>query len=177
MPDVLGFFKKAMPFIVTALSVAGPAGTAAATVLGSVLKIQNPTTDSVQKALASLTLTPEMQVQLTQAENQFKMQMQSMGYQHEDDLAKIGADDRASARQMQIQTRSKVAPALAILITLGFFGLILLTMYHVAPAGSDKILDVMTGSLGTAWIMVVTYYFGSSAGSARKTELLATETK
>jgi|SRR6266404_510740 len=174
MADVLGFFKKAMPFITTGLSLAGgPAGNAAALILGKVLKVDSPTVDSITKTLQGLTLTPELQAQLQEAENQYKLQMQQMGYQHEDDLAKIGADDRASARQMQIQTRSWVVPCLAIVITLGFFGLLTLLLYHVAPSGSEKILDVMTGSLGTAWIMVVTYFFGSSAGSDRKTELLA----
>jgi hypothetical protein len=165
MADVLGFFKKAMPFITTGLSIAGPAGAAAAAILGKIpaLNVSNPTVDSIQKALTGLTLTPELQAQLAQAEESFKLQMQSMGYQHEDELAKIAADDRASARAMQIQTRSWVVPALAVLITFGFFGLLTLLLYHVAPAGSEKILDVMTGSLGTAWIMVVTYYFGSSA--------------
>ena len=164
MADVLGFFKKAMPFITTGLSLAGgPAGNLAAGILGKVLKVDNPTVDSIQKTLQNLTLTPELQAQLAEAENQFKMQMQSMGYQHEDDLAKIAADDRASARQMQIQTKSWVTPALAVLITIGFFGLLGLMLYHVMPPGSEKLLDVMTGSLGTAWIMVVTYYFGSSA--------------
>lgn len=176
MANVLGFFQKAMPFITTGLSIAGgPAGIAASTILGKVLKVDNPTVQSVTKALQGLTLTPELQAQLQEAENQYKLQMQSMGYQNEQDLAKVAADDRASARQMQIQTRSWVVPALAVLITLGFFGLLVLMMYHVAPPGSEKILDVMTGSLGTAWIMVITYFFGSSAGSDRKTEILAAQ--
>ncbi|HLZ07942.1 MAG TPA: hypothetical protein VKT80_05090 [Chloroflexota bacterium] len=173
MADILGFFKKALPFLSVGLSLAGPAGMAASSILGKTLNVQNPTIDSITKALGNLTLTPEMQAQLQEAENQYKVQMQSMGYQHEDDLAKIAADDRASARTMQTQTRSWVVPTLACLITVGFFGLLVMTMYHVPPSGSEKILDVMTGSLGTAWIMVVTYFFGSSAGSDRKTELLA----
>ena len=175
MADILGFFKKAMPFISTGLSLAGPPGILAATVVGKVLNVSNPTTDSVTKALSGLVMTPELQAQLAEAENQYRLQMQTLGFQHEDDLAKIAADDRASARSMQMQTRSWVPAALAILVTIGFFGLLILTMYHVPPVGSEKVLDIMTGSLGTAWIVVVNYYFGSSAGSDRKTELLATK--
>jgi hypothetical protein len=69
--------------------------------------------------------------------------------------------------------RIKIPGALAIFVTLGFFGLMFLTALHAPPPQSEKVLDVMTGSLGTAWVAVIMYYFGSSAGSDRKTEIMA----
>jgi len=69
--------------------------------------------------------------------------------------------------------RIKIPGALAILLTLGFFGLLFLTALHAPPPQSEKVLDVMTGSLGSAWGAVIMYYFGSSAGSDRKTEIMA----
>src|SRR6266571_1556152 len=37
----------------------------------------------------------------------------------------------------------------------------------------DDLAKIMVGTLGTAWVGVTSYYFGSSRGSDRKTELLA----
>jgi len=176
MANVLGFFQKAMPFITTGLSLAGPAGNLAASLLSKIpaLKVASPTIDGVMTALENAEMTPELSAQLQEAELAYKQQMQKMGFDHETDLAKIAADDRASARTMQIQTKSWITPALATLITVGFFGLLVLTMFHVAPAGSEKILDVMTGALGTAWISIVNYYFGSSAAHDTLTANLST---
>jgi hypothetical protein len=44
--------------------------------------------------------------------------------------------------------------------------------YHPVPDGSQQVLYAMVGVLGTAWVAVINYYFGSSAGSAAKTDAL-----
>jgi hypothetical protein len=74
---------------------------------------------------------------------------------------------------MQISTKSMTAPFLALFVTLGFFGVLAVMMFYPLPAAAHDALMLMLGSLGTAWTGVIAYYFGSSAGSDRKTELLA----
>jgi xanthosine utilization system XapX-like protein len=71
---------------------------------------------------------------------------------------------------MQATTRSALPPLLAILVTLGFFG-ILVGMMTEKFATSDALL-LMLGSLGTAWTGIIAFYFGSSAGSRSKDDLL-----
>lgn len=83
-----------------------------------------------------------------------------------------GATDRINARSRQIIVKDRIPAILAISVTGGFFSLLWLLAFHQVPPASEKILDVMIGSLATAWTGIVTYYFGSSAGSDRKTEML-----
>ena len=45
-------------------------------------------------------------------------------------------------------------------------------MYQAPPEGSRDVLNIMLGSLGTGWVTMLAYYFGSSAGSARKDAML-----
>jgi len=59
---------------------------------------------------------------------------------------------------------------LATGVTFGFFGILYALMSGYATK-SDELM-IMLGSLSTAWISIVTFYFGSSAGSQRKDELL-----
>lgn len=72
---------------------------------------------------------------------------------------------------MQKQTRSFTPSVLTYLITIGFFGILGYMMTSDYKA-SDPLL-VMLGSLGTAWTACVSFWFGSSYGSAQKTALLA----
>lgn len=171
--DVL---RKAFPFITAAASLGGPMGALAAAVVGKAIgadKAPVGTSDGIATAIATAFADPAQRAALIQAEHDFQLQMAELGYKDAEELESVAAADRASARTMQVQTKSWVPGSLALAITAGFFGLLAVTAYHAPPVASEKILDVMTGSLGTAWIMVVTYYYGSSAGSARKTELLA----
>lgn len=171
--DVL---KKAFPFISAAASLGGPLGTMAAAAVGSALGLAKPpagTSEGISTAIASAFASPEQRAALVKAEQDFQLQMAELGYKNAEDLEATAAADRASARNMQIQTRSYVPGILAVVVTGGFFGLLTLIALHAPPPSSEKVLDVMTGGLGTAWIMVITYFFGSSAGSARKTELMS----
>jgi uncharacterized membrane protein len=61
----------------------------------------------------------------------------------------------------QVKTRYWVQETLAMVITVGFFGLLILTILHHTPENSD-IVDLLLGSLGTAWITVINFYFGAS---------------
>lgn len=78
--------------------------------------------------------------------------------------------DKKSAREMQIAVKSKVPATLALLVTVGFFGILYSLMMGLAHPSNE--LMIMLGSLGTAWTGIISYYFGSSAGSQAKTDAL-----
>jgi hypothetical protein len=167
-------FKTAFPFISAAASLGGPLGTMAANAVGKAIGVDNVTTDQIPDAIAAATSKdPDAMLKLKQAEQDFQLQMQKLGFENAEKLAELDAADRASARAREMSVRDKTPAVLAYAVTAGFFSLLWLLAFHSVPVQSERILDVMVGALGTAWIGVVTYYFGSSAGSAEKTRLLA----
>ncbi len=86
-------------------------------------------------------------------------------------MAKINVDNTKDARAMQITTRSVMPAVMSMFITVGFFGI--LGYMLTDDYKSSEPLLVMLGSLGTAWVAVVNYWFGSSHGSSVKTEVLS----
>jgi hypothetical protein len=58
-----------------------------------------------------------------------------------------------------------------MLVTIGFFGILIWLMIHPADTANTPLM-IMLGSLGTAWTGIIAFYFGSSAGSSRKDEML-----
>jgi len=175
--DWKSIVKSVAPMLGTALG--GPFGGAAAKILVNVLDPAGKTDPSDDSSVSKL-VTDAMGdlnkvAQIQQAEQQFKLQMAQLGYQNEKDLEEIAYKDRDSARNREIQIRDWTPKVLGFLITVGFFGILAFMLKYEVPAQSKDVLNIMIGALGTAWISVVTYYFGSSAGSARKTDLMATK--
>lgn len=159
------FLKGLVPLIGTALG--GPLGGAAASFVADKLGISNKTLAGVTSALEDGKLSPEQISQLKLAEIEFKKFLE----QNKIDLEKVHADNTKSAREMQVAIRSKTPEILSFVVTFGFFGILahLLTM----ESKPSEPLLIMLGSLGTAWAAIVNFWFGSTAGSARKTDLLA----
>jgi hypothetical protein len=64
---------------------------------------------------------------------------------------------------------------LAYVITVGFFGLLVLLLFLRPPDSNLAMLNIVLGSLGTAWLGAMAYFFGGSAkpSSGRNTTLPA----
>lgn len=169
--DWKALVKSIAPTIGTALG--GPLGGVAGLALSKALGVSDDAAkDETALAAAVQGASPDQLLALKKADQDFALQMEKLGFENVQALEAIAAGDRANAREREIKTGDWTPKALAIGITVGFFGLLYYLLRFEPPAGSRDILNIMLGSLGSAWIGVVTYFFGSSAGSDRKTELL-----
>jgi hypothetical protein len=120
----------------------------------------------VQKTIETGKLSAEQMMSLKQAEIELQAKAQELGLNFET----LAIQDRKSARDMQISTKSIIPAVLAIGVTIGFFT-ILVGLMTDNVTKSDALL-LMLGSLGTAWTAIVSFYFGSSANSEKQTEML-----
>jgi hypothetical protein len=158
----MDWLKTIAPTIATALG-----GPLAGMAVSAVSKAIGCDPEEVQDIISSGKLTAEQVASIQLAELELKKQAQSMNL----DFAKLTAEDKKSAREMQIATRSWIPPVMALGVTCGFFGILFGLMYGQIQHAPQ--IDIMLGSLGTAWTGIISFYFGSSAGSQAKTELLS----
>jgi len=157
----MDWLKTIAPTIATAIG--GPLGGLAYEAVSKVLGISQ---DDAKKMLDDGKLTADQIASVQQAEIALKAKAQELGL----DFEQLAVQDRKSARDMQTNTHSFIPPALAIMVTLGFFGILVGLMMETFKT-SDALL-LMLGSLGTAWTAIMSFYFGSSAGSQAKDAML-----
>lgn len=166
------FLRKAFPFLSTAATAfGGPIGAAGAVILGKVLG-EDVRPDQLEKRLADLTTTEEGRAKAAQAEQEFSLAMSKMGFEHVEELEKIAADDRDSARQREMAVKDKMPLYLGAATVATFFVVLIALMFKAVPTDSRDVLLLMLGALTAGWKDVLGYYFGSSAGSAMKTEAI-----
>jgi len=157
----MDWLKTIAPTIATALG-----GPLAGLAIEAVSKAIGIDPKDVQSTISEGKLSSDQIMLLKQAEIDMAARAQEMGL----DFAKLNVEDRRSARDMQVATKSWLPPALAVGVTLGFFGILGGLMYGQIQHAPQ--IDIMLGSLGTAWTGIIAFYFGSSAGSQAKDDLL-----
>lgn len=152
-------------------ALGGPLGAAAVETIANALGLSDKTEATVKQALSGV--TPDQMLAVKNADNDFTAKMAELGFKNVQDLEALAASDRNSARQREEVVKDNTPRVLAYLITLGFFGMLAFMLFSSVPQGSRDLLNILMGALASGWISVTAYYFGSSSGSAAKTDLLA----
>jgi hypothetical protein len=163
----MDWLKQIAPTIATALG--GPLAGMAVSAISKAIGVDP---EKVGDLISSNKLSADQIAQVKIAEIELQKQAQELGLNFE----KLEVEDRKSARDMQSITKSIMPPLLAGAVTIGFFSIMVMMFFNKIDSGNPAIL-MMLGSLGTAWTGIIAYYFGSSAGSQAKTDLLSKAAK
>ncbi len=176
------FAKKAAPWITTIASIAVPG---AAPFLGIASKLLTSglgtavkaDPQSISDAISTAMANPEQLATLKKIDDDFAVQMKALDIQNIDALAQIGADDMANARQREMAVKDSTPKVLAYGIVLLAFAASVVVLSGKSLALKDTtgatLVGVVIGYIFGEVKQVFSYYFGSSAGSDRKTELLS----
>ena len=166
--DYLSAIKAVAPWIGTAM--AGPLGGMALSAAANALGIPDASVDAVKKAISGA--TPEQMLALKNADQEFSLKMQELGFKNALDMDALVAGDRKDARAMQVATQSKMPAVITCMVTLGFFG-VLAALLVMPEIKANEIVLVMVGQLSAVWGACVAFYVSTTFSSASKTNLLA----
>jgi len=162
----MNFGQKALQILRTvaptiALAAGGPFGPIAAAAIHAALG----TADDKSAETALLNATPDQLLALKSAEQAFQVRMKELGIQEE----QLVYTDIANARAREIAVKDWTPRIIAYLVIV----LVLVAEGSMFFAGQPKgvdgvVLGRILGTLDSALMLVLGYYFGSSAGSSNK---------
>lgn len=179
----MGILKKAKPWLQTINTVAptiatalgGPLAGMAVNIVGGILGLEGETEQEITKSLEKAVLggSPDILLKLKQSEQEFILKLEELGIERD----RLDQLDRASARLREVEVKDWIPGTLATVTSLGFFGILIYIIgwgigQGVVPPEAYGIIGILIGQIGAKTEQVYNYYFGSSAGSRRKNDLL-----
>lgn len=166
--DWLDVLKKVAPTVASA--TLGPLAGTVVTAVGALFDISEPTKDKIAEAITNGQLTGEQIAGLKQLEMKLKAEEQDRGFKY----AELEFKDRADARQMAVQTGAKTPAVLTWLIVVIVLSLEGYILFEGTPEKvSEIVMGRILGTLDMCLVTVLSYWFGTTYGSSRKTDLLA----
>lgn len=176
-----GVLGSIAPTLATMLG--GPlAGTAVAALTSAFGMSNGASADDITKVIQGGGMTPDVIAQVRARDQEHAEKIQQMGI----DLAKLNADheaamaatdagDRDSARKREIAVRGLTTPALAWLVVGASvaLGASVIAGWVTKDPAQATLVGTVIGYVFSEAKQVLAYYFGSSFGSDRKTDLMA----
>jgi hypothetical protein len=151
------------PGIATALG--GPLAGLAVTAISKALNIDEK---DVQSTIEQGKLSADQLSSLKQAEIELQSKAQELGLNFE----KLATDDRKSAREMQVSTKSFVPALLSILVVCAWALIQYFLLTHVIAQEMRELVARVLGTLDGALMLVLSFYFGGSSDSQDKDAML-----
>lgn len=161
--------KTLAPTVASALG--GPLAGAAVSAVGAVLGIDAPTQDRIKSAIEAGQLTSDQIAKLKELEQQYQNDEKERQFRY----AELEFKDRDSARQSNVQGGTqKYLFWLSLLLLAVSLGSEVVVLFNGLPNSvSEIVVGRVLGLLDAVALMVMTYWYGTSNGSATKTDLLA----
>lgn len=168
----MGFVRKAMPWIGAAATGNVPVlvAMAAQAVSGAVGVKVDPTPSAISAAVAGA--TPEQIMAMKQADNDLALKLKELEYKDHTELYAAEVIDRNGARDREVKVADNTNRILALVIVLAWCSIQAFLLTHVVDASMKELVARVLGTLDAALTLVLSYYYGSSRGSDRKTELM-----
>lgn len=164
--DWKGILATVAPALATAAG--GPlAGVVTKTLAAKLLGKPDASQEEVEAAVAGA--DPQTLLQLRQINLEFEKDMSDAGIR----LEEISADDRANARAREIALKDKTPAIIAFLVLIVTLFVEAYVVIRGLPANADGILvGRVLGTLDAATLLILGYYYGTSASSHRKDQAI-----
>lgn len=160
---------KLAPTVATALG--GPLAGLAVDAVGKALGLDGATSESIKEAIEGAQMTPESIAELRKLEMQYQNEEKERNFKYAD----LAFRDRASARENNVAGGAQKMlfwlSLLLLLITLGSEVVVLFFGYPETV--QEIVVGRVLGLMDSVALMVLSYWYGTSDGSNRKTELMS----
>lgn len=167
--DWLATIKGIAPTVASALF--GPFGGVAVQAIGNVLGIEQATKDKISDVIASGMMTPEMAGKLRELELKYQADEKERGFRY----AELSFKDRDSARQANVAGGTqKMLFGLSVFLLIATLGCEMAVLFAGQPPAADPlVVGRVLGLMDAVAMLVLSYWYGTTNGSAVKSELLA----
>ena len=171
--DWLATLKTVAPTVASAMF--GPLGAIAVATVGELLGLSGATKDKISEIIQSGQITPEQIGKLRELELEYQNNEKERGFKY----AELSFKDRDSARTANVSGGTQKPlfwlSLLLLSITLGTECMVLFKGY---PEGTDPlVVGRVLGLMDAVAMLVLSYWYGTTNGSAVKTELLSQNVK
>jgi hypothetical protein len=128
--------------------------------------------DAIAKAISGA--TPDQMLALKNADAEFAIKMQQLGFDNTQKLEQLAVNDRDSARKRQALMQDWTPTVLGVMVVASFFVVVYMFMHTQLPdiGGYRDVMMVLMGSLSAAFTQVLNFFFGSSASSNVKNDII-----
>jgi len=167
--DWLATLKTLAPTVASAIF--GPLGSVAIASVGELLGLSSATKNKISEIIQAGQMTPEQIGKLRELELEYQNNEKERGFKY----AELSFKDRDSARTANVSGGTQKPlfwlSLLLLSITLGTECMVLFNGY---PEGTDPlVVGRVLGLMDAVAMLVLSYWYGTTNGSAVKNELLA----